>query len=187
MNNIALAGYLKKQIQKYEGGCDLDSNKTATISANGTTVINPTSGKDGMEKATVTVAVPVPTLESNKAVTVDVSNYSTPVEITPSSNKDAMEKITLTLSNIPEVYDVVSNPTFSEESGTVESGTKIQLSCATEGATIFYTTNGDTPDLGDSIYSEEIEITETVTIKAIAFAKGKVNSSVSSATYTISE
>lgn len=39
-------------------GSELETNKTATITANGTTTINPSSGYEGMEKATVTVAVP---------------------------------------------------------------------------------------------------------------------------------
>lgn len=40
-------------------------------------------------------------LQDNKEVTIDVSNYSDPVEITPTSGKDGMEKATVTLSNIP--------------------------------------------------------------------------------------
>lgn len=37
---------------------ELEPNKTATITVNGTTTITPSSGYEGMEKATVTVAVP---------------------------------------------------------------------------------------------------------------------------------
>lgn len=57
MDNIALAGYLKKQIQKYEGGVDLESNKNVSITSNGTTVVKPSTGKDGMEQVTVNVNV----------------------------------------------------------------------------------------------------------------------------------
>lgn len=39
-------------------------------------------------------------LEANKEVSIDVSNYSEPVEITPSSGKDGMKKATITLENI---------------------------------------------------------------------------------------
>ena len=41
-------------------------------------------------------------LENNHAVSVDVSTYTEPIEITPSSGKDGMKKVTLTLTNIPE-------------------------------------------------------------------------------------
>lgn len=40
-------------------------------------------------------------LEDNKAVTVNASTYTNPVEVTPTSGKDAMKKVTVTLSNIP--------------------------------------------------------------------------------------
>lgn len=187
MTNEALAGFIKKEIRKSQSELVVEDNKAVSITTNGTTVISPSANKDVMEAVTVTTAVPAPVHETNKEVTVDVSQYESAVEITPSENKDVMDKVTVTLSNIPQVYDVVSTPTFSEESGAVESGTTVELACATGGATIYYTTNGDTPDLDSTVYENAIEITAEVTIKAIAFAKGKVNSSVASATYTISE
>lgn len=47
-------------------------------------------------------SVSVPVIEETKAVTVDVSAYTEPIEITPTAGKDGMAKIVLTLSNIPE-------------------------------------------------------------------------------------
>lgn len=44
-------------------------------------------------------------VESNKAATIDVSQYTEPVAITPTSGKDAMAKATITLSNIPSGGD----------------------------------------------------------------------------------
>ena len=41
-----------------EGNISIEANKEVTISENGTTVINPSEGKDAMEKVTVTVNVP---------------------------------------------------------------------------------------------------------------------------------
>ena len=43
----------------------------------------------------------IPAVESNKAVTIDVSTYTEPIEITPTEGKDGMAKVTITLSNIP--------------------------------------------------------------------------------------
>lgn len=40
-------------------------------------------------------------LEDNKTATIDVSEYTEPVEITPTEGKDGMKKATVTLSNIP--------------------------------------------------------------------------------------
>ncbi len=40
-------------------------------------------------------------LETNKAVTIDVSDYSEPVVVKPTGSYDAMKKVTVTVSNIP--------------------------------------------------------------------------------------
>lgn len=43
-----------------------------------------------------------PVIEESKEVTVDVSTYTAPIEITPTEGKDGIAKVILTLSNIPE-------------------------------------------------------------------------------------
>ena len=40
-------------------------------------------------------------LENNHQVTIDVSTYTDPVEVTPAQDKDGMEKVIVTLENIP--------------------------------------------------------------------------------------
>ena len=44
-------------------------------------------------------------LEDNHETTIDVSEYTEPVEITPTVGKDGMKKATVTLSNIPSGGD----------------------------------------------------------------------------------
>lgn len=44
-------------------------------------------------------------IETSKAVTIDVSEYTEPIEITPTTGKDGMAKVVITLSNIPEAAD----------------------------------------------------------------------------------
>jgi len=95
--------YLHDTIQQSVAGLTLETNKAVSTTQNGTLVIEPSDGKDGMEKATVTVAVPLPVHETNKAATIDVSQYSEAVEIEPSANKDVMDKVTVTLSNVPVI------------------------------------------------------------------------------------
>lgn len=41
-------------------------------------------------------------LEDNKAVTIDASTYTQPVEVTPTEGKEGMKKCTVTLENIPQ-------------------------------------------------------------------------------------
>lgn len=100
------------------GDVELENNKEVTISENGTAVVSPTEGKDAMKKVTAIVAVPVPTLEANKAITIDASSYTEPVVIEPSVDKDAMEKATVTVSNIPEAVEVESNKAATIDAST---------------------------------------------------------------------
>lgn len=66
----------------------LQDNKAITLTANGTTEVTPDSGKKGMKKTTVTVAVP---MQANKAVTI--TSNGTHV-INPDSGNTAMKKTT---------------------------------------------------------------------------------------------
>ena len=78
-----------------------------------------------------------------------------------------------------------ATPTFSVEAGTKQGAQSVTLSCATEGATIYYTTDGSTPTSGSTAYSSAISVTESQTIKAIAIKSGWSDSEVATAAYTI--
>ena len=86
----------------------------------------------------------------------------------------------------------VATPTFSPVAGTYTEAQNVTISCATQGATIYYTTNGTNP-IGDdggpqgSIYSSPIAISATTTVKAVAVKQGMNNSAIATATYTIQQ
>jgi hypothetical protein len=81
----------------------------------------------------------------------------------------------------------VATPTFSPAGGTYTSAQSVSLSDSTSGATIYYTTNGTTPTTSSSVYGSPISVSSgTVTIEAMGAKSGDNNSSVASATYTIS-
>ena len=84
----------------------------------------------------------------------------------------------------PQEITVVENPKFNIEAGTFYNPQSVELSCATEGATIYYTLDGSEPNANSSVYSGAIQVSETTTIKAIAI-KDEVLSDVATATYTI--
>ena len=88
---------------------------------------------------------------------------------------------------MPPVSDkqTVATPAFSVASGTVDSGTSVTISCATEGAKIYYTTDGSEPTASSTEYADAISVTEAVTLKAIAVKSGMNDSAVASASYTI--
>lgn len=75
-------------------------------------------------------------------------------------------------------------PTFSVAEGEYDEAKNVELSCATEGATIYYTTDGTIPTSSSTEYTGGISITETTTLKAIAI-KDEVASAVASATFTM--
>ena len=83
------------------------------------------------------------------------------------------------------VKQTVATPTFSVAEGAVNSGTSVTISCATEGAKIYYTTDETEPTASSTEYTEAISVTEAVTLKAIAVKSGMNDSVVASASYTI--
>lgn len=80
---------------------------------------------------------------------------------------------------------VVATPTFSVNAGEVNVDTSVTISCATEGATIYYTTDGSDPTSNSTVYSNALSITDDVTIKAIAVKEGCKDSVIASASYTV--
>ena len=81
---------------------------------------------------------------------------------------------------------VVETPTFSPAGGEVQEGATVSIACATEGATIYYTTNGAEPTTSATKYTGAIAVNSAMTIKAIAVKDGYyTNSAVASASFTI--
>lgn len=90
-----------------------------------------------------------------------------------------------TVSAVFEESTAVATPLFSPVEGTYNAAQSVTLSCPTDGATIYYTTDGTAPTSGSTIYTGAISVTQTTTIKAIAFKAGLTDSEVASATYTL--
>jgi methyl coenzyme M reductase gamma subunit len=79
----------------------------------------------------------------------------------------------------------VNSVTSNSTSGPVPVGTEVQLSTSTEGATIYYTTNGDNPTAGSTVYTSPIVIDQDTTIKAFATLTGSEPSDIATFNYTI--
>lgn len=75
--------------------------------------------------------------------------------------------------------------TFTSEA--TADGVKVTMATTTEGAVIYYTTDGTLPTKESTKYSEAVEFTKDATVKAIAIKEGIENSSVSVATVSIKE
>lgn len=83
----------------------------------------------------------------------------------------------------------VATPVFSIPSGEIDTGTTVTITTATEGAAIYYSTDGTEPTADNlkelTMYVAPISITRAVTIKAIAVSDKLDESAVQSATYTV--
>jgi hypothetical protein len=77
----------------------------------------------------------------------------------------------------------VATPTFSVPAGTYTAAQSVTLSDATPGATIYCTTNGNTPTASSQVYTGlAIAVSITTTIKAIALGvPGYASSAVATA------
>ncbi len=107
---------------------------------------------------------------------------STAVTISRPSNGSSystISKYKITLG----VESSVATPTFSLAEGAYVTAKNVTISCATDGATIYYTTDGTTPTGSSTAYSSAIAISSTTTLKAIAI-KDDASSYAASATYT---
>jgi len=118
------------------------------------------------------------------------TEYTEPIAITDAVTIKAIAyKGAMTASEVlTAAYTIaqVATPVATPGAGEVADNTEVALTCATEGATIYYTTDGSTPDDTDTEYTAAITITDPVTIKAIAYKENMVASAVLTAAYTIS-
>lgn len=135
---------------------------------------NASTGKYEVDIKTTGV---VAELEANKEVSIDVSNYSEPVEITPSSGKDGMEKTTITLTNISSGgsgADLEDN----KEVTITENGTTIVTPTAGKDGMKEVTATVNVPSSAKEEQTKSVTITENGTT-TVTPDSGKTLSSVS--------
>ena len=149
-------------------------NVTISCATEGATIHYTTDGNDPTSSST-TYSSAISVGETTTIKAIAVKDGMTDSEV-------ASAEYTI---NIPK--DTVATPTFSPDAGEYEESTSVTISCATDGATIYYTTDGTLPIVGSSLYTSPITVQESTTIKAIGVKEGMTDSSVASATYTISE
>jgi hypothetical protein len=78
-----------------------------------------------------------------------------------------------------------ATPSFSLAAGAYTGVQKVSITDSAANATIYYTTDGSTPDTGSTAYSGPITVSSNETIEAIAVVSGDAQSAVASADYAI--
>ena len=118
-----------------------------------------------------------------KGVTTSTENIT--IVFTPGGDNVRLDDIVLKGEQAP--LTTVATPVISPNGGAVVSGTEVTITCATEGASIYYTTDGSTPTSSSTPYnpSSKPTITTATTLKAIAVKYGMDDSNVAEAEYTI--
>lgn len=150
-----------------------------------------------------TVATPVIALSSNKAAitcatsgavihyttdgtepTADSAVYSEPLSIaaSPTTIKAIAMKLDCHDSAVAsKVFTIVAKPVIGVNADTG----KIEMSCATDGATIYYTDDDSDPTSASTAYSAGLDQpAEETTYKAIAIKDGMVDSAIETFTFT---
>jgi hypothetical protein len=95
-----------------------------------------------------------------------------------------VKEVSFTSEGVPPV-DPVATPTITPAGGSFVSSVQVSLSSTTSGATIRYTTDGNTPNSGSTVYGSPFTLTSSKTVKAYASKSGMTDSAVASADFTI--
>jgi len=74
-------------------------------------------------------------------------------------------------------------PVFSETDLYQNEAFSLTITCATEGAKIYYTLDGSEPDSSDTLYTSPITISSNTPVRAVAIHEGLLASDVTSSTY----
>jgi hypothetical protein len=152
----------------------LSGVSVTAISAKNITI---TDGGEGDDAQTLTAynqfGIDDPKLGEGYTVYGFVSIYSKTLQIYP------------TLFDSSEAKTKCDAPQFSLTEGTVNENSTLEITSATDGASIFYTTDGTEPTIESTEYTGPITISETTTVKAIAVKEGSYDSDIASATFTV--
>jgi hypothetical protein len=103
------------------------------------------------------------------------------VQVTDANGDTATRTFDLAVTLPP-----AATPVFTPGGGTYTTVQTVTIASATEGAAIYYTTDGSTPDESNgTLYSGPVTVGAPTTLRAIAFKSGMTGSAVASATYDI--
>ena len=78
----------------------------------------------------------------------------------------------------------VSTPVINPNGGAFSGTQEVTISCDTDGANIYYTTDGTVPTTESRLYTGAITLTGTTTVKAVAVKNGMADSIVATAAFT---
>ncbi len=166
------------------------SNRIALLAQLAAPVISPPGGTyNSAQSATITDAMSGTAVYFTTDGTTPTQNstrYTTPISITTSTTLNAIAYASgIRPSSVTTAtYTLqVGPPVIHPLGGTYNSPFTAAITDTTPGATIYYTTDGSTPTNASKPYTGAIQVTSSMTLKAIAYATGFVPSSITAAAY----
>ncbi len=188
-NSVSLAGYClsdsKSDTQKWPIG---DIN----IKAEGYAVIDEYDGSDGSGELTISLSGEKLYLFSAEGLLLDEFNTGV---LRPGISRGIVSEggersvaffgqpTPGTANGSDTLSGYCAAPQFSVTGGYHKESFALELTAGTEGAAIYYTTNGATPTTSSSRYSGPITVSGSQTVRAIAIADGLITSEETVATY----
>jgi len=112
-----------------------------------------------------------------------VSNFKILIQNTGTTERIMIDDFTWTVyggGGTPKA----ATPGFNPSGGNFTAPVQVSITSATDGAAIYYTLDGSTPDNTKTQYSTPITVSTTTTLKAIAYKSGLEASNVATATYS---
>lgn len=158
------------------------STEYSTVCANPTITFSNVTGKATITTAT-TRSIIYYTTDGTEPSSSNGTEYTGPFSVTEQTTiKAIVTRTGFTNSEVTTktIYKVAT-PSIQDNGSNA-----VSITCATEGATIYYTTNGSDPTTSSSEYSGPLtENVSGVTIKAIAVKDGMINSAIGTGSVTL--
>jgi N-acetylneuraminic acid mutarotase len=161
-------------------------------------VFNPAGGVyTGAKSVTITdsiVGAAIYYTADGSAPTTNSALYSGPISVAASAivramavasrfNQSYVTSAIYTINLLP----TAATPVFDPPAGTYGTPQSVTITDTSPGAAIFYTTDGSIPTTSSTLYRTPIAVSVPVTIQARAVAGKYLDSSVASATYSITQ
>ena len=126
-----------------------------------------------------------PTCSSTLAINTSGSTPAGTSAITVAATGGGLTRTTS--FNLTVNLPTVATPTITPNGGSFSGSVSVTLQTATSGASIYYTTDGSTPTQSSMLYAGAFTLTNSATVKSIAFKTGSNASAQASANFTVTQ
>lgn len=172
---------------------------TLAVPTTGNQVASPMfSPAPGTIESSQPISLSCPTADALLYYTTDGSTptsssirYTAPFTLPASSTvkaialKEGMTSSPVTQATYSFAPQRVEQPVMNPVGGTYTSVQRVMMATSTEQAEIRYTTDGSIPTASSALYVQPVEISQSLTLKALAVKSGMENSSVASSSYVL--